>query len=396
MSHADASPAAREVGPPLRVRTRKDYSVPFLVDAGQRNAVFVRRKWTPLRRVLPWADAFAILPEPDFDIVHAVNAVPILTRRPYVLTFEDYLPRTPEDRYVGWLERALQRTLLSDRCVGLVAISEYALRQFRRQAHDFAEREALEAKLQLLYPAIAPRRSTPKAGFGGAGVHLVFVGHDYLRKGGPALLDAHEALRAAGVPVRTTVVSTLRWAPEVYIGPPDTAYVQAQHARLATTPGVTHRLGLPNAQALALMDDADFLVFPTLHDTFGYVSLEAMATGTPVLASATCAQPEVVEHGVSGFLLAMDDQDPIGRWAWTYRTAEPGYMDAYRATMAALGGQIAEHVAAVWDAGPERYAQLSAGALARVAERFGQERLRVALEQLYEQCRAYAAGGRQT
>src|SRR4051794_1804960 len=115
MSPADASPAAREVGPPLRVRTRKDYSVPFLVDAGQRNAVFVRRKWTPLRRVLPWADASATLPEPDFDIAHAVNAVPILPRRPYVLTFEDYLPRTPEDRYVGWLERALQRTLLSDR-----------------------------------------------------------------------------------------------------------------------------------------------------------------------------------------------------------------------------------------------------------------------------------------
>jgi glycosyltransferase involved in cell wall biosynthesis len=217
----------------------------------------------------------------------------------------------------------------------------------------------------------------------------VFVGHDYLRKGGPAVLDAHEALRAAGVPVQTTVVSTLRWAPERYIGPPDAAYAQAQHARLATTPGVTHHLGLPNAEALKLMDASDFLVFPTLHDTFGFVSLEAMATGTPVVASATCALPEIVEHGVSGFLLDLDNDDRLGRWAWTYRTDDPGYMTVYRDTMASLAQQIAEHVGGVWAAGPERYAELSAGALQRIDARFGQERMRLALERLYEQCRAY-------
>jgi glycosyltransferase involved in cell wall biosynthesis len=229
----------------------------------------------------------------------------------------------------------------------------------------------------------------PKAGFSGDGVRLAFVGHDFLRKGGPAVLDAHEALRAAGVPVETTVVSTLRWAPDRYIGPPDAAYAQAQHARLATTPGVTHHLGLPNAEGLKVMDEADFLVFPTLHDTFGYVSLEAMATGTPVLASATCAQPEIVEHGVSGFLLELENEPRLGRWAWTYRTAEPGYMAAYVEAMALLAAQIAQHVGEVWAAGPDRYAELSAGALRRVEERFGQDRMRRELEQLYEQCRAY-------
>jgi glycosyltransferase involved in cell wall biosynthesis len=385
----DESPAAPlALGPPLRVRTRKDYSVPFLVDAGQRNAVFVRRKWTPLRRLVSWADAFAILPEPDFDIVHAVNAVPILTRRPYVLSFEDYLPRVPEDRYVGWLERALLRTLFSDRCVGLIAISEYALRQHRWQARELADAGRLEAKLQLLYPAVAPRRTEPKALDPAGPLKLAFVAHDFLHKGGPALLDAHERLTAAGVPVQTTVVSTLRWARDSYIGPPDTEYAQRQHARLATTPGVAHHLGLPNAEALQVMDDAHFLIFPTLHDTFGYVSLEALAGATPVVATATCAQPEIVEDGVSGFLLELENEPRLGRWAWSYRTTEPGYMDAYRATMDDLATQMAGRLGGVWDR-PERYAALSAGAVQRVAGRFGQERLRTELEQLYERCRAY-------
>jgi glycosyltransferase involved in cell wall biosynthesis len=379
----EAPPA---LGPKLRVRTRKDYSVPFLVAVGQRNATFVRRKWTPLRRLFRWADAFAILPEPDFDMVHAVNAVPILTRRPYVLTFEDYLPRVPEDRYVGWLERRLQKELLSDRAVGLIAISEYALRQFRRQARDFPQREELEAKVELLYPAVVLRRDEPKTL--GDTLKLAFVAHDFLHKGGPALVRAHERLRALGVPVETTVVSTLRWNSEGYIGPPDQDYAAREHGKLATTPGLTHHAGLSNPDALRVMDEASFFVLPTLHDTFGYVSLEALAAGTPVIAAATCAQPEIVEHGRSGFLLELENEPCVGRWVWSYRTTEPGYMEAYEAAIDAMADQIVRELVAVWEA-PQRYVELSAGALERVRERFGVERARTRLEALYEECRTY-------
>src|SRR4051812_32100321 len=90
---------------PLRVRTLDGYSVDFTIDLGQRNARLLRRRWAPLARVFDWADAFVILPDPDHDLIHSLNAVPILGRSPYVVTFEDYLPRVPEDRYVGILER---------------------------------------------------------------------------------------------------------------------------------------------------------------------------------------------------------------------------------------------------------------------------------------------------
>lgn len=372
------------LGPPLRVRTRSDYTVPFLVDLGQRNATFVKRKWAPLRRVVQWADAFAILPEPDFDIVHAVNSLPILTRRPYVLTFEDYLPRVPEDRYVGWLEARLMRDLLSPRCVALLGISEYALRQFRHQARDFARRDELEAKLELLYPAIAPRRTEPKQQLGDR-LRLLFVGRDFMHKGGPALIGAHERLRARGVPVETTIVSQLRWNGESYIGPPSAPLVEREHARLATTPGVTHHRALPNAEVLRLMDEADFFVFPTLHDTFGYVALEALASATPVLATAVNALPEVVDDSC-GSLLPLPHDPVLGRWAWSYRTTEPGYLDAYETTMRELAGAIADRLSACWET-PGGYGALSAGALARIDERFDVGAARERLEQLYERCR---------
>ncbi|RLL55874.1 glycosyltransferase [Mariprofundus sp. EBB-1] len=48
---------------------------------------------------------------------------------------------------------------------------------------------------------------------------------------------------------------------------------------------------------------ADLLVYPTKADTFGLVVAEAMACGTPVLATAVGGVAEIIEDGDSGFLV---------------------------------------------------------------------------------------------
>lgn len=373
------------LGSPLRVRTRRDYYVPFDVNFGQRNAVFLERPWTPLLRLFSWGDAVTVLPEPDYDIVHAVNAVPVFSRRPYVMTFSDFLPRVPEDRYVGWLERWLQRELLRPRCVALLALSEYAVRQFRHQNRAFPGLAALEEKLEVRYPAVALRRSEPKDALGST-LRLLFVGRDFMRKGGPALVRAHEQLRARGVPVQTTIISSLHWKPEdTYVDPPSPELVEREHARIAQE-GIVHHAGAPNDEVYRLMEEADFFIFPTLHDTFGYVTLEALACATPVLASATNAMPEVIEDGRSGFLLPLELDGQLGRWAWTYRTSEPGFVAAYEEAIRSLAGSLADRLSESWET-PGLYASLSAGALERARTRFDIEAARERLEQLYEECR---------
>jgi glycosyltransferase involved in cell wall biosynthesis len=131
------------------------------------------------------------------------------------------------------------------------------------------------------------------------------------------------------------------------------------------------------------MERADFFIFPTLHDTFGYVVLEAMAAGTPVIATATNALPEVVQDGESGFLLSLELDGEVGRWAWTYRSSESGYVAAYEAAIVSLGEQLADRLLNVWN-DPDSYPALSAGALNTARERFGVQRTRDRLEQLYE------------
>jgi glycosyltransferase involved in cell wall biosynthesis len=78
------------------------------------------------------------------------------------------------------------------------------------------------------------------------------------------------------------------------------------------------------------------------------VMVEAMSAGTPVLAFPEGAAPEIVEHGVSGYLVADEDEmaamvDDAGRLdpLQVRRSAERfapdrvavGYEQAYRAAM---------------------------------------------------------------
>ncbi len=367
-------------GSPIRVRTGHSYHVYFSIALGQRNARFVERAMTPLNRYFAWADSVSFIPEPGFEAIHAWNAIPMLTRRPYVVTFEDYLPRTPPDRRIGWLERRLRDGLLGPRCRAIIAISEYALRQFREQHAGFPRLPELLAKTELVYPAVAPRTSRPKAH--SDRLKLLFVGRDFMRKGGPVLLRAHRRLREAGIPVETTIVSSLGWSRKDYVGPPDADYVRRELRGVAQD-GIVHHRSLPAAAVYELMDASDYLVFPTFHDTFGFVSIEAFASGTPVIATDTCVLPEVVEPGRNGFLLPFDNDAVVGKWSWLYRQKEPGYLAAYESQTSRLALALSERLLALWD-DRRAYPALSAGAVASAHERFHPDTARRRLEDIYE------------
>ena len=64
-----------------------------------------------------------------------------------------------------------------------------------------------------------------------------------------------------------------------------------------------------------LLRAADLLLLPSQTESFGLVALEAMASGVPVVASDVGGLPEVVEHGVSGFLAPMGDVTKMAEYA---------------------------------------------------------------------------------
>lgn len=67
-------------------------------------------------------------------------------------------------------------------------------------------------------------------------------------------------------------------------------------------------LGFVEGKALAdLYAAGDVFLFPSAHETFGNVVLEAMASGTPVIGANAGGVKDIVQHGVTGLLCEHGD-----------------------------------------------------------------------------------------
>lgn len=104
-------------------------------------------------------------------------------------------------------------------------------------------------------------------------------------------------------------------------------------------------------QKSVLMGGAAATLFPiTWKEPFGLVMIESMVTGTPVIAMSLGSAPEVIAHGVSGFLCKTVDEciaaiapaTQLSRYAcrdhvlvnFTAKRMADGYEDAYRKILA--------------------------------------------------------------
>jgi len=75
-----------------------------------------------------------------------------------------------------------------------------------------------------------------------------------------------------------------------------------------------HFLGKQD-QVYRLLSEADLFLLPSQLESFGLAALEAMACEVPVIATNVGGVPEVIEHGVDGFLVEPQDVATAGRYA---------------------------------------------------------------------------------
>ncbi len=75
-------------------------------------------------------------------------------------------------------------------------------------------------------------------------------------------------------------------------------------------------------QVVPLLSAADVMLLPSAQESFGLAALEAMACEVPVVATRVGGLPELVEHGVTGFLHDLDDLDGMARSALKLVTDE--------------------------------------------------------------------------
>jgi glycosyltransferase involved in cell wall biosynthesis len=132
----------------------------------------------------------------------------------------------------------------------------------------------------------------------GSGPVIGFVGRIEPRKGPLDLVRAAPAIRRAAPDARIVIVGDdpYRSAPE---------YTR----QVIESTEVEHYPWVENAPGL--MRHLDVLVLPSRQEPFGTVLAEAMAVGTPVVATQVDGLPEVVRDGITGQLVAPGDIDGL-------------------------------------------------------------------------------------
>ncbi len=140
----------------------------------------------------------------------------------------------------------------------------------------------------------------PRPPFSG---HVAFVGRLDAVKGVPLLLEAFATARLHHPQARLTIAGD---------GPARTA-LEAQAATLGITPAVRFTGYLDEAAVAALLAEADMLVLPSFAEGLPVVLMEAMASRIPVIATQVAGVPELVENGISGFIVPPGDVESLTR-----------------------------------------------------------------------------------
>lgn len=109
---------------------------------------------------------------------------------------------------------------------------------------------------------------------------------------------------------------------------PDMPKVQSRIRELGIEDRV-HFLGKQDeiAQVISL---ADILLLPSEKESFGLVALEAMACGVPTVGSEAGGIPELVLHGITGYLAPIGDTTAMAEYALTL-LSDPSQKEAMRA-----------------------------------------------------------------
>lgn len=124
-------------------------------------------------------------------------------------------------------------------------------------------------------------------------VRILFVGGDFRRKGGDLLLDVYRR--------------HFREVAEIDLVTRGDAVAPEAGVR------VHHDLGSNDPRLIQLYREADAFVLPTRADCFSMASLEAMASGLPVITCPVGGVGELFTDGTEGFYVPPDDGDALRR-----------------------------------------------------------------------------------
>lgn len=287
----------------------------------------------------------------NVDVLHVPHTFwrPIFIKAPFVLTVHDlldYMYRAHSRNDVPRVVHSYMTRQVMNHAARIFAVSNFTKRDLGRLFHVSPE------KVEVVYNALDDTflrgHSTPeeqemiRGRYQVESPFLLYAGRISPHKNVARIIEAFSALKADLA--KEGAFPDLKL---LIIG--DEVSKNPDIRRAVIRSGVQHDvrfLGYVSIDVLRVFFDmAKIFVFPSLYEGFGLPPLEAMAHGTPVVASNTTALPEVV--GNAAVMVNPENVFEISRALMRVLTDRP-----LRDRMKAAGLEQAQHFS--WDASVQR------------------------------------------
>nr|WP_237330914.1 glycogen synthase [Streptomyces sp. BA2] len=255
---------------------------------------------------------------------------------------------------------------------GGYALSSWAERTAAEAADGvIAVSRGMRADILSCYPAIDPAKVHVVHNGIDTGLYRPDHGTDVLERLGidperPYVLFVGRITRQKGVPHLLRAAKELDPAAQLVLcaGAPDTPQIDAEFRtlfqELSRARGGVHWIPemLPRPQVIQLLTHARVFVCPSVYEPLGIVNLEAMACGTPVVASDVGGIPEVVAHGSTGLLVPYEEQEPAAFEARLAQALNELVADPHTASRMGAAGRDRAVREFGWDAVARRTADV--------------------------------------
>ncbi len=180
------------------------------------------------------------------------------------------------------------------RAAFVACISDYA----RAQAMLHSDRRHWD-RLHVVHCGVDPARyDRPRAA---RGARLLFVGRLAAVKGLPVLFRAMALARRQRADLTLTLIGD----------GPERAALGAEAQAMGLAPAISFAGYRDQTAVAAALADHDVLVLPSFAEGVPVVLMEAMAARLPVVATRVAGVPELVEDGVSGYLVPPGNPEPL-------------------------------------------------------------------------------------
>lgn len=217
-------------------------------------------------------------PHGDYDLIHCAHCLSKNKDKPWVADMEAFWQLWVVGARGFKNKKKMKEILFSHNCKKLLPWTSEVRDEFLKHFPTLGD------KLEVVYPAIPSAKLKKKPH---KGINLLFVGRYFYSKGGLHALEVMYRITKKFKEVNAMIVSEV----------PEELKKKYQSDKIKI-------YGLmPQEKLLSLYALSDIFIYPGYSDSFGFMFLESMSYGLPIVTVDGCSRKEIVTDGKEGFVV---------------------------------------------------------------------------------------------